>query len=508
MKKQSPRVSACRYLYVTCGVLMAYVLPACQSTMPSVALQEEVVLPVPESISTEPSEQRLSRKNYGESYVLSPRSLIPIAFDYQPDIKSSFQRFKSEEARYDFFYVSRDSLTPRLRLSNEFSESRADEDAIRERNHTVEMSIEKRFFDTSELNLGVGYGSAAVDQALGDHPFVTASLHYPLWVSRQKLERTSEEIFRRNELNDAQLAYIQQVRSQLMWALFKFHEVTDLRRRLASTKRRLSDLEVLAKRTRSMSDRDFESDCRRIDAEIASVAAEVRNLSGRYEIDVERLKAQCGLPFHTEVEVVDEPFNPFEGLGHEELLRLSIETDPEIATLRNAVRNAEVQLDLARRGKWDLALQLAGASNLEGRGEDEGVSDWFASVGLEVSAVDPRVTDSLIRQAEANILRFSEAITSRENTIFVDTLEPLIRIDTLGTSRDDLVDNLPRYQEDYRGGVEEYFAGTLNIDDLLKRRDKLYSQEQEISFLTYMVGINVAELCAATGKFFDLLDDD
>ncbi len=491
-----------------CGALALVALSACESTMPSATLQQEVVLPIPKSVTTEPSARRLSREPDGEILILSPRALIPIAFNFQPDIKSSFQRFKSEEARYDFFYASRDSLTPRLRFSNRFGESREDEGVTRDRDHSIEVGVEKRFFDTTEITLGAGYASAATDQAIGDHPFISASLRYPLWVSREKLERTSEEIFRRNEFNDAQLSYIQQVRSRLERALSEFHEVVQLGRRVDYTESWRDDLEALAERMDVTDTRDLSNDRTRLEAELARAKAELRNISGRYEIDLERLKAHCGLPFHTIVELVDRPFNPFEGISHDELLRLSIEDDPEIATLRNEVRNAEVQLDLARRGRWDLALSMSGSSSLEGRGEDEGLSDWSASVGLDVSAVDPRVTGSLIRQAQANILRFTDAITARENDIFVDTLEPLIRIDTLGTSRDELAENLPRYEQDYKTGVEEYFAGTLNIDDLLTRRETLYFQEQEISFLTLMVGINVSELCAATGKFFELLDGD
>jgi hypothetical protein len=118
------------------------------------------------------------------------------------------------------------------------------------------------------------------------------------------------------------------------------------------------------------------------------------------------------------------------------------------------------------------------------------------------------VTESLIRQAEANIARFQQAIAARENDIFVDTFEPLIRIETLSKSREELIANLPRYEDDYGNGVKEYLAESLNIDDLLKRRQNLYDQQQEIVGLTFLVGANVAELCAATGKFFELLNGD
>ena len=507
MEGSNTRRTMLARLVILAGTCAPAILPSCHGTMPSARLQSEVILPVPASAETVPSSERLSTDSTGERYVLSARSLIPITFDLQPDVKSSFQRFQSEEARYDFFYASCDSLTPRLRVSNRADELRENETVTREREHSVELSVEKRFFDTTKLDVGAGYRTDSVDDDIGNHPFVSADLRYPLWGSRERLERTSEDIFRRNELDDAQLSYIQTVRWRLQDVLFRFYQVRDLRRQVEHLTQWQRDLEAMQEKMEAVKDRDVTADERRLEAEIARVRSDVRNLTGRYEIDVERFKAACGLPFNAEVELIDEPFNPFEGVSHQGLLQLSIETDPEIATLRNAMRNAEVQLDLARRGTWDIALLLGGESSLEGRGEDQGISDWSVSVGLDVSHVDPRVTDSLMRQAQANIARFAHAITARENMIFVDTLEPLVRIETLGASRDELADNLPRYEEDYQTGVKMYLTGTLNIDDLLTRRENLFEQQEEVSHLIMMVGANVAELCAATGKFFELLEE-
>ena len=371
----------------------------------------------------------------------------------------------------------------------------------------MELSVEKRFFDTTDLNVGIGYRTVESADDVGNQPFITADLRYPLWVSRRKLERTREDIFRQNELNDTQLAYIQESRRRLRDAMSRFYDVDGVRRFVKIFQRWLDDLEALEEKLKAINERDVSNDLRRLEAEKTLVRAEVRNMTGRYEIKLARLKAACGLPFHAQVELLEEPFNPFEGFTHEALLRASIDSDPEIQTLRNAVRNAEVQLDLARRGQWDIALQLSGNSSLEGRGADEGVSDWSLSVGLDVSAVDPRVTESLIRQAQANINRFTQAIAARENAIFTNTLDPIVRIDTLSTSREELIANLPRFVQDYEAGIEAYVAGTLNIDDLLKRLENVLGQEADISSLTSEVGSNVAALCSATGKFFELLND-
>lgn len=483
-------------------------LAGCESTLPSSRFRSDVSLPIPKSAATSPDPNRFAGEDTGEKCTISAKSLIGVTFGRHPGIKSSYQRFKSEEARYDFFFTSRDSLTPRFTTTNNAGESRADESVLRERAHTVELSVEKLFFDTTEVNVGIGYRSDGVDEAIGNHPFISANLRYPLWASREKLERTSEEIFRRNELDDTQLDYIQETRRRLQQAMFQFYDVTNLARRVGFVESWLTDLEKLAQTLDAIQGRDMTTDLSRTQAEVTKVRAEVRNLKGRHTIETERLKDALGLPFRSHCDIVDEPFNPFAEATHEELFGMSIKTDPEIATLRNAVRNAEVQLELARRGRWDVALLLDGESSLEGRGETEGISDWSVSVGLEVSAVDKRVTNSLMRQAQANIARFQQAIAERENTVFVDTLEPLIRIETLSASRTELIDNLPRFREDYRAGVADYLAGKLNIDDLLKRRETLERQEQEISRLTFLVGANVAELCSATGKFFELLDRD
>ncbi len=483
------------------------VVSGCDSTMPSERLNRSVHLPTPTVPSSRPLEWRMSQDRADEVYEISAESMIPLAFSLQPNIKSSFQRFKSEEARYDFFVVSRDSLTPRFRSTQRVSARRDPETTVRDRSHTVELGIEKRFFDTTELDVNMGYVTSASDEEIGNSPFVSARLRYPLWASREKLERTSEDIFQRNFVNDSQLSYINEVRQRLQRALFQLHRLLDFGRQVSYAESWLEDLGQVLVRLEGVQKALIETDRSRIRAEITRVNSIVRNLTGRYEVELGRLKVAVGLPLFAQVEPLNDAFNPFEGKTHEELYRLSIATDPEISTLQNEVENAEVQLDLARRGQWDIALLLDGRSSLEGRGETNGESDWSMTVGFNVSRVDARVTTSLTRQAQTRIQRFEEAIAARENIIFMDILEQLIRIDTLGASRVELEANLHRFHRDYDTGLENYLAGKLNVDDLLRRRESLRTQQNEVSRLVLLVGLNVAELCTATGKYFEILDD-
>ncbi len=495
---------------VTFAWTLTLALTGCATPTPSARLDREVRLPVPNDEAVKAATSAQVSLDNPATIRLSAETLIPLAFRLQPQIKSSYQAFRTEEARYDFFYAANDSLTPRVRASSGRSENRFSDDAGHDRvdrdfDHTVEVGVDRQFFDTTRMSLASGMRAAGPSNDMGNHPFVSADVRYPLWGSREKLERTSEDIFRRNELNDAQLEYIQEVRRRLQIALEQFSEVVELRTSVTSAEAWLADLQRLAARLDALGRQDLAADRRRLDADIANVTSTVRNVSGKFRVELARLQYAVGIPYATQVELDETPFNPFGGLEHAELIRATLENDPEIATLHNAMRNAEVQLDLARRGKWDVALLLSGRSDLEGGEADDTASEWAVSAGVEVSAVDARVTSSLVRQAEASIERFRRAIESRENLIYVDTLEPLIRIETLSESRDQMAATLSKYRADYEAGVEEYAAGKLNLDDLLTRRETLYDQEDEVAGLTTLVAINVAELCSATGKFFDLL---
>jgi len=495
-------------------VLVMLVNAGCAGKMPSAKLSERLHLPSPTTISTVPRAERLSTVDRGKRYLLTPQTLIPIAFNQQSDIKSSYQRFKSEEARYDFFYTSRDSLTPQLSLSNDWNEDESKSESgighnfqvDRDRDHTTMLSVEKRFFDTTQMDVGVGYHLTDENQGYGEQSFLSANIRYPLWASRERLERTSEEIFRRSELNDAQLDFIQTVRSQLRDALWFYNSAIFNRERRDAARAWREELEALLQKLDGATGHDAAADRRRVEAVITSAKSSESGYDSFVKINVARLKSACGLPFHATVELAEAPFDPFEGMSHEDLLHLGLNTDPEIATLRNAMNNAQVQLDLARRGKWDVALLLGGQTNMEGRGTEQDQSDWSMSIGMEVSAVDARVTSSLIRQAQADIERFGEAISARENAIFVNTLEPQLRNKQLGVTRQELIDNLPKYEEDYQAGLAEYMAGHLNIDDLLQRREDIHVAQEEIARQAFFIGLNVASLCEETGKFFELLN--
>ena len=469
---------------------------------------------MPEATLSEPAAPQRSEDADAEPsvYHVSAESLIPLAFHLNPDIKSSYERFVEEAARYDFFYSSRDSLTPRLSVGSNLARSvepdgpGAPNVRSRRTDMVLEAAVEKRFFDTTRVEVGTGYDIGREDGQSGQQPLLFANARVPLWGSRERLSRASEDIFRQNELDDAQLDYIDRVRRILNRALEQYYQGIELEERTLAGERWSSDLDTLLRELEAAGEDERAADLSRVRAESVRAAAAVRNSRGRYEIELARLKSVLGVPYESTIELLKDPFNPFAGQTHEEILVAAIANDPESATLANAAANARVQLDLARRGKWDVALSLSGIGRSQGDGTLEGEASWSAFAGVDISLVDQRVTASLTDQAEASIRRSNHAIAARGREIHVDTLDPIVRIRTLTPSHTELVETLPRYQEDYASGLAEYRAGNLNIDDLLNRRSTLFRQEEQVAEFWNSIGVNVAELCAATGKFFEILE--
>ena len=492
----------------------------CAGTMPSQTVDSGLRMPVPQgqtyTAATRPTEARLptatqpatSQPAEPTHFVLVPMSIIRLTFNRQPAIKADYHAFKAEEARYDFFYTSRDAFTPGVRLANELSGDRDPNDGkSRQRTHEAEFFVTKQFFDTSRLDLAAGY--RAGDEYWGgdrtSHSFVKGSLLYPLWTSRPALQRASEDIERQNDLRDAQLEYLQTVRFRVRESFFYYSGALRLGGRVAVNTQWLQDLRSLARRVQATQSASATEDLQRVEAEIETVDAEYRDLEGRRQVEVEAVKGAIGLPFDASIDILDKPFNPFAGRPYDQIIAESVAHDPEIAILNNAVRSAEAQLDLARRGKWDASLELAGESNLEGTQDDQGESYWNVTATALLSAVDPRITSSLEREALANIERNREAIRARKNEIHVEAIGPMVRLDTLRTNVAKLTQNLPRYVEDYEKGLAEYDRGALNIDDLLARRRTLAEQQTQIVHARQDIVVDVARLCAATGKYFDLV---
>jgi outer membrane protein TolC len=124
---------------------------------------------------------------------------------------------------------------------------------------------------------------------------------------------------------------------------------------------------------------------------------------------------------------------------------------------------------------------------------------------LSVRFIDPRISNNLAREASADITRYQEDILRRQSEIYVGAMEPLIRFDPLTKNMADTRRNIERYKSDFAIGVADYFAGKMNIDDLIRRRQSLQDEEIKLADARNSFGVNMANLAQASGKYFEIL---
>jgi outer membrane protein TolC len=431
--------------------------------------------------------------------------VIRLTHAYYPYIKENYENKMSKEAHYDFFIANLSAVSYGARVSgykdvidNRWSHSRV-------YGWGPELYIEKKFFNSGEASLNVRYNYDNVDGEFGSGTQVGAYLQYPLFASREALERESEKIFWRNELNDANLEYFRSVRDSINSALDAYFQTLEYQERIEYSKLYVADLHALHQRMLNTNDPAIIKDCDKVLAKITSEQAEQQTLIGWFNIDAQELKSHMGVPFECPIVMQIEEFNPFSGKSQDELVRVSLQTDPEIKLLRNAILSAEAELNLARRGKWDTSFFLSGDKTLGGAGSEEGEQGYSIGAGINMRHIDPRITKSMEREAQADIRRYQSSIKSRENEIFVDTIDAIVNMKAYGNKFRTLIENLPRYRSDYETGLALYFDHKITTDELLKKRDDYYEQQRIIADSRESYFSKIADLCASTAQYLEYL---
>lgn len=435
---------------------------------------------------------------------LSPIKVIHLTFDLSPQIRAAYLRYAGEKARYDYIIATWTSTTPGASIGPGWHRGLDVTDTItNNQTQRVEAFVERNFLDTSRLRAFAGGVNEDASDTHAFHPTAGGLLRFPLWGSREALQRSSEQIFQQTRVNDAQLEYVRQVRQQLRDTTTTFFAVLSIGQRVEARQQQIDDLRGIQQRA-GISGKP-PADLQRLQAELVSASTELRSQQSNYAVEMAWMISTMGLPRDLDVRLLEGPFNPFDDTAPEQLLAMSMRADPEIATLTNAIKDSQVLLALARKGRLDVAMNLGAAADFRGSGEWAGQTQYQATALLSVGFIDQRLSTSLAREASANIWQYENAIQRRRNEVYVDATEPLIRIRALTKSIPDRQRNVERYQRDFDAAVQDYFVGRMDIDDLIRRRQDMLDEEFQLTYGKSDLGGMMVSLAAATGKFFELL---
>jgi len=437
---------------------------------------------------------------------LDPAAVMWSTVRFSPDIRRSFERKAAEEARYDFFINSRRGLSYGVEVGFDYDRLHVDEERSLGKTLEPQFVVRKDFYNTTVASMRTGYALEDFQDGHEADAFVEGRISMPLFGSREALQRSNAKIFQANEVSDARLDYYREIRQQILRALMQLSRAQRNKESLQYGREYLQDLREMLRMAESITDRDTAADQLKLSAEIASAEAELASDQNRFLVSLERLKLAIGIPFETPVGVADGEFNPFQEEGIDELCRIALDTDEEIKTLQNSIKSSQAELSLARKGKWDTSLSISAERRFAGDGDLAEQRSYILSGGLEVRTIDPRISRDLENIALANIREYRNAIESRRREIRTET------VDACSTLAAQLAEvklrspNLARYWESYNKAMELYDSGRVAIDELIEKREDIYSEQHQISWSREHARENVAQLLASTGRYEEFID--
>jgi len=439
--------------------------------------------------------------------LVGPVEAIKLTVRFSPEIRRAYERRLAEESRYDFFICSREALSYGSTTEINYAHTHTADDRLVEKRLSPSVFVKKEFYNTASASMRLGYD---VGDSTGDfaaNGFVSGTLSAPLFASREALERSNDKIYEQTKVNDARLEYYQRIREEVNHSLNSLANVQRNQEELALVAEYEKDLTELLAIAKAVQGRDTSFDAGKIQATLTTVSADRESTRNYYEISAERLRNVMGIPFGTAMKVAEDGFDPFRGENQEELERVAVETDEEIKTLLNSIKNAQAELDLARKGKWDTTLFVDGTREFAGRGGSAGDASYSLATGVEVTRIDNRISRNLEQVALANIREYRNAIISRRREIHTNILDAFKNLTGSVAEGQTRQGNLSKYRDDYAKGIELYKSGAITIDELIRKRQAIQGEWNAISWSRQNSRESIASLLSATGRYEQFLDE-
>jgi outer membrane protein TolC len=437
---------------------------------------------------------------------LAPAEVIRFTAKYSPAIRSAYERKVTEEARYRFFIVSREAFSYGTALDYAYWRTHDNDTSDIDRNLVPNVFVRKEFYDTTATWLRVGYDLASSSDDHSGNAVVRAGVTVPLFASREALGRSNEKIYAQNKVNDASLEYYREVRGQIHESLEAFSQAMRAQEALRYQDDYIKDLKSILSVAESLKGRDITSDRGKIEATLATADAQRASNVQEFEVVKERLKTNMGIPFEAPLVIREEEFAPFGDESREQLEKVALQTDAEIKTLLNAVRSAQAELQLARKGKWDTSLFVEGGQEFFGNGDDQGDTSYGVTTGVSVTRIDNRILRTLEEIALASIRTYRNDLISRRRQIHANTTDAYSTLQSQTKEVRAREVNVPRYQKDFQDGLELYRAGTITVDELIKKRQDLYYEQSDIAWARHSAIGGTAELLTSTGRYEQYMD--
>lgn len=484
-------------------------------SLPSVRNRE----PVPARLTGVLTNGLVASRTNGGAHFLNFETIIHLVYAKNPTVRAAREEMEASRHGLNEFRANLSRFEPFVETRSDLSDFPSRRRAFGNTMESV-VGVKKETFDGSVLSTEVGgsysrfefgevdptQGQEAVEN--GGGALVRARLEMPFFGSRRRQDRIISQAFQESTARKAQLDYLKSFRTVTENAIEYYNEAVYYRRLLDSYDRYLQDLNLLVADPRLAA-----PDRSRVES-VRGGAETTRNIyKTRWTEDLQVLRGYVALAPSEDVEldVPEYRMSPLAAKADQpgelhSLLQQARENNPAFAVLRDAKNNAELQRQRAIKGRYDVTAFLEGTTFPVGSESfDDRYQGWTVGGGVNLRLNDRRVLKHTRLKAEAEIRQFEAEIEAEELLVrrrITTETQGLLENDR---NRSQILEVIRQKGEEFKVRREDYFAGRINIDQLIETRGGITSMESSLGSNLYNSSNREARLLLATGRVYELV---
>lgn len=451
------------------------------------------------------------------SHRLNFDSIVRTVYAKNARVRASREEMLAGKHALTEFRANLSRLEPYVEVRSDFSDFPNRRDAF---GHTAEavVGVKKESFGGAVFSTEVGASESRFDMdqlaaggrtvESGAGALLRARVEVPFFGSRRRQDRIIAQAFQDSTARRAQLDYLKNFRAQVEDTLSYYNQVVFWQRSLESYGRWMATLDQLLRESRLR-----EADRLRVETARAAVESNWNHVTSRQEDNFGTFLAYLGaIPDEeVEVEIPEYQLSPFVEQARQETgVRALIErarmNNPTFRVLSDAIQNARLQREQAIRGRYDVTTFLEGTTfPLGSETFDNRYEGWTIGGGVNVRLNDRRVLEATRSKSEAQIRQFEAEMEAEEIGIRQKIVSHATTILNNDANRRQLLAASTRLAAAFEARREEYFAGAINIDQLLAARADIASNEGSLFANLQLTAEREVLLSLALGEVYAMV---
>jgi outer membrane protein TolC len=451
-------------------------------------------------------------------YRLDLKNIVELTFRLNPSMRASREEMNASRHGLEEFRANLNRLEPYTEFRNQVTRFPFQRVGVGHEITSV-LGVQKESFEGSSMRLEVGpsffsrYGNSS--DPLGPDPkdgqagaYIGSRVEFPFLGSRRRQDRIISQAFQESTARKAQLDYLKSYRVQVENALSYYYLAIYYNRLVELYQSWVDDLSGLLKEPRLRPE-----DRTRVESVRASAQSTQASYAARGSDYRSNLMGYVGLDLTNRVELVmpdyaisDYAVSARTPEGLEKLIQRAKENNPAFEVLENAIGNVRLQHDQAVRGKFDVTTFLEGSLFPFGsRSLDTRYDGWAVGGGVNVRLNDARVRSATRLKTEALMRQFEAEIEAEEMSIRRRIQSTTTAIWDNDANRTQLLEVGRRKLAEFQQRRDAYFAGDLNIDQLLGTRSEMASNASSLANVVYNSADRETTLLLAVGQIYEMV---